>query len=186
MTRLSNIQSELEANLNSPRPLLVRVRNLIFGTQQPDNYTKFTFFLAIAIWFIFFVWSVVSAIVIRLGDTILDNKEIDVVELIENRGKQLGFESGEFIGRLEAFHALSVVFWGITFVGLVLLWRKNVRFTYFFFTGCGLYFVFLLTMLGFQHYIHDTTSFDKIAFAVLVIQTAIYAFFRKREEKILE
>ena len=70
----------------------------------------------------------------------------------------------------------------IVFIGLVLLWRKNERFVYFFFTGCALYLLFMLVMLGFGYYSGDTTFFDKIAFAILVLHTAVYAYFLKREK----
>jgi len=171
-----------EAHLNSPLTILMRIRNFIFGTTAPDMYTKFSFFLALTGWAIFMIWAVMGTIAIRMREMIFDNKEIDVTALIEDRGIALGFEPNAFIGRLEAFHALSIVFWAIAFIGLVLLWRKNERFIYFYFTGCGLYLLFMWVMLGFGYYSKDTTFFDKIAFAVMVVHTGVYAYFLKREK----
>lgn len=178
----TSIRKEFETHLNSPLPLLMRVRNFIFGKEVPDNYTKFSFFLALIIWIIFMIWSVLGSIAIRMREIIVDEKEIDVTIMIERRGRELGFASSEFIGRLEAFHALSIGFWIVVFVGLVLMWRKNTRFIYVFFTGCLLYIIFMWVMLGFNYYAKDTTFFDKIAFAVLVLHTAVYAYFLKREK----
>ena len=177
-----SLREECEARLNSPLPLLMRSRNFIFGQESPDNYTKFSFFLALVIWLIFLTWSVLGTIAIRMREMIVDQKEINVTEMIEARGIKLGFEPNAFIGRLEAFHAISIGFWMIVFIGLVLLWRKNERFVYFFFTGCALYLLFMLVMLGFGYYSGDTTFFDKIAFAIMVLHTAVYAYFLKREK----
>src|SRR3989338_1967035 len=144
-----NLREEFEAHLNSPLPLLIRIRNFIFGKETPDNYTKFSFFLALVIWSIFLIWSVLGSIAIRMREMIVDQKEIDVTEMIEARGIELGFEPNAFIDRLEAFHALSICFWLVVFIGLVLLWRKNERFVYFFFTGCGFFLFFFLVVLVF-------------------------------------
>ena len=178
----TSIREEFEAHLNSPLTLLTRIRNLIFGTQSPDLYTRFSFFLALIGWFIFFVWAVMGTIAIRMRDLIFDTKEINVTSLIEERGIALGFEPQSFIGRLEAFHALSVIFWLVAFIGLVLLWRKNERFVYFYFGGAGAYLIFMWVMLGFGYYAKDTTFFDKIAYFVMVGHTAMYAYFLKREK----
>lgn len=177
-----NFREEFEAHLNSPLPILIRIRNFIFGKETPDTYTKFSFFLALSIWLIFLTWSVLGSIAIRMREMIVDQKEINVTEMIEARGIELGFEPNAFIGRLEAFHALSIGFWIVVFIGLVLLWRKNERFVYFFFTGCGLYLLFMWVMLGFGYYRGDTTFFDKIVFWIMVLHTAVYAYFLKREK----
>lgn len=178
----TNLREEFEAHLNSPLPLLNRSRNFIFGKIAPDGYTKFSFFLALAGWLIFLLWSVLGNIAIRMRGLIVNEKEVDVTAMIEKRGTELGFEPQAFIGRLEAFYALSLVFWIITFIGLILLWRKNLRFTWFFFGGCGLYLLFMWVMLGFGYWRQDTTFFDKIAFSVMVLHTAVYAYFLKREK----
>lgn len=178
----SSFREEFEAHLNSPLPILIRLRNSVFGKEKPDTYTQFSFWLGLVIWFIFMVWAVLGSVAIRMREIITDEKEIDVTAMIEQRGTDLGFEPEEFIGRLEAFYALSIGFWIVVFVGLVMLWRKNLRFVYVFFTGCGLYLLFMWVMLGFSYYAQDTTFFDKIAFAVLVGHTAVYAYFLKREK----
>jgi hypothetical protein len=178
----STLREEFEAHLSSPLPILIRLRNFIFGKESPDNYTKFSFWLGLIIWLIFMIWAVLGSVAIRMREIIVDQKEIDVTAMIERRGAELGFEPNAFIGRLEAFYALSIGFWIVVFIGLVLLWRKNERFIYVFFTGCGLYLLFMWVMLGFSYYSQDTTFFDKIAFAILVGHTAVYAYFLKREK----
>jgi hypothetical protein len=176
-------RDELEAHLNSPLPLLMRMRNFIFGKTHPDYYTQFSFFFALIFWFIFFLWSIIGTIVIRSRDWIEQEKDIQVTQLIENRRLELGFEPHSFIGRLEAFHAISLILWVIAFVGLILMWRKSLKFTYFFFGSCILYIVFMWTMLGFGYWAKDTTSFDKITLLLMIGQSAVYAYILKREQE---
>lgn len=178
----SEFRHELEAHLSSPLPLLMRLRHMVFGSNSPDNYTKFSFFLGLIIWFVFIVWSVLSMVAIRMRDAIFQGKEIDVEQLIENRGLQLGFEPGTFTDRLTNYYTFSVICWILVFIGLVLLWRKHIAFIWFFFGGCGLYLLSMWIMLGFGYYNQDTTFFDKIAFALLIGHTVVYAYFLKREQ----
>lgn len=179
----NSFRAEFEAHLNSPVPLLNRLRNFIFGKVAPDNYTKFSFYLALVIWAIFLLWSVLGYVAIHMRQIIADQKEIDVILMIERRGHELGFPADDFIGKLEAFHGMSIGFWAVAFIGLVLMWRKNLRFIYVFFPACLAYLIFMWSMLGFGYYTKDTTFFDKIAYAILVLHTAVYAYFLYREEK---
>ncbi len=178
-----NERNQLEEQLSKPSSWLVRVRNVIFGELRPDTYTKLTFFLAIVIWCIFFLWSILGNIAIRASEWIEKEKKIPVTELIEKRGLELGFEPHEFIGRLEAFHAVSIGLWIVVFVGLVLLWRKNFKFVFFFFGGTTVYLLFMWSTVGINYWWNDTTTFDKITFFIFNLQTAIYAYFLKHELK---
>lgn len=175
------IRDQLEAHLNSPLPILIRLRNLIFGTESPDTYTKISFTFAIISWFIFFLWSILGMVVINSRHWIKETKKIDVTQLIENRGKELGFEPYVFAERLSTFHTASIVCWVVVFIGLVLLWRKQVIFIYAYLGGCIVYLLMMWFMLGFGYWAKDTTTFDKILFFVMVDHTSLYYYFLKME-----
>lgn len=179
----TNFREEFEAHLNSPLPLIIRARNFIFGKERPDYYTQFSFYFALVFWFIFFLWSIMGNMVISLRNWIQDEKKINVTELIDKRGIELGFEPMSFMGRLELFHSVSIFFWIATFLGLILLWRKNLKFVYFFFSGAILYLLFMWVMLGFGYWSKDTTLFDKVTFFLMIGHTAVYAFFLKKEKE---
>lgn len=180
--RQTKLRQEFEHHLNSPLPLLIRLRNVVFGKVKPDTYTQFSFFFAFVLWFILFLWSVMGSVVIRAHLWIEEEKNIQVSKLIDQRGIDLGFEPQSFIGRLEAFYALGIILWLIAFVGLILMWRKNMRFVWFFFGGAGLYLLFMLVMLGFDYWANDTTLFDKVSYFLLVGHTVFYAYFLKKEQ----
>lgn len=178
-----NERNQLEEQLAKPSSWMIRARNIVFGETRPDTYTKLTFFLALAIWSIFFLWSIMGNVAIRASAWIEQEKKIPVTQLIEERGLALGFKPNQFLGRLEAFHAVSIGLWLVVFIGLVLLWRKNVKFIYFFFGGTAVYLLFMWSTVGMSYWWNDTTTFDKITFFVFNLQTAIYSYFLKREIK---
>jgi hypothetical protein len=177
----SNDKSDFESQISGSRALTTRIRHAIFGTETPDYYTQFSFFFALVFWFIFFLWSVLGSVVIRSRDWIMQEKQINVSQLIEDRGMELGFEPQSFIGRLEAFYAVAIFLWIIVLIGLILLWRKNWKFVYFFFIGCGLYLMLMWVMLGVGYWSKDTTLFDKTTFFFMLAHTAFYAYYLKRE-----
>lgn len=176
------IREQLEEHLNSPLPILLRLRNLVFGEQAPDTYTKISFFFALIIWCIFFLWSILGLVVIQSRHWIKEEKKIDVTQLIEQRGQELGFDRFVFADRLETFHTASIVCWIIVFAGLVLLYRKRMEFIYLFGAGTGIYLLLMWFMLGFGYWLKDTTTFDKIVFILMVAHTFLYYYFLKMEK----
>jgi hypothetical protein len=180
--RTNGLREEFEAHLGSPLTLLGKVRRTIFGSEDPDTYTKFSFFFALAGWGIFFLWSVLGTVAIRSREFIIDNKEIDLRALLEARAAKLGYETASFISRLETFYTLSVALWFLVFVGLVLMWRRKMIFAWFFFGGVLLYLILMWAMLGFSYFRNDTTLFDKVALFVLIAHTAVYAYILSQEQ----
>ena len=95
----TTFSSKLENHLNGPLPLLRRLRNFVFGTQQPDGVTKIIFYFHLILWVIFFFWSMLQLIVLKNRDWIAEIKRIPVTELLNQRAQTLGFESIVFIDR---------------------------------------------------------------------------------------
>lgn len=179
---MDTLQSEqTKTKFNSPMPMLVQLRDVIFGKDKPDAYTQVTFYLNICLWFILFIWSIISYFVISLRDLIYTEKSIPVETIILERGEQIGFESTDFLDRLLTFHSISIVCWILVFIGLVLMWRKNARFVYFFFGGTMSYIGMVLFYLNSTYFVEDITLFDKIAFLAMNASALLYYFLLKRE-----
>lgn len=180
---MDTLQTEQpKTKFNSPLPTLIKLRNIIFGKDKPDGYTQATFYLNTLIWFILFIWSVLSYFVITKRALIFTEKGIPVESIIIERGEQIGFASTEFLDRLLTFHAVSIVCWIFVFIGLVLLWRKNLKFIYFFFGGTLFYLGMILFYLNGIYYREDVTTFDKIAFLALNASSLLYYFLLKKEK----
>jgi hypothetical protein len=146
---------------------LEKIGNIIFGASTPDIMTKVSFYSSLVIWLIFFIWSLLSFGAIYFRETIQNEKQIPVSDMINERGLELGFDSGDFIDRLLVFHSIGTIAWIIVFIGIVLIWRRVSNYVYFFFGGTSLYFLTMLFYLNIDYYLEDTTFFDKIAFIAL-------------------
>jgi len=170
-----------ETKFKSPIPILRQLQGFIFGEEKPDNFTQFTFFLNLFFWFIFLLWSVVSAATLSFRHVIADYKKIPIEEIILKRGEVLGFESSDFLNRLITTYSVSVILWSAVFIGLVLLWRKNKFFIYFLGGGVILYVSMLIFYMSYTFFKEDTTLFDKIGLLAMLASSFMYYFLLKKE-----
>ena len=167
----------------SPIPIIIKLRNFIFGKNKPDFYTQIIFYLSTIIWITFMSWSIISYLAITSRNLILQHKGIPIEKIILTRGETLGYSNNEFITRLLNFHSIAIICWAIVFVGLVMLYRKKENFIYPLFLGT-LFFIGMSTIyLGFNYFLEDTTSYDKIALLVLILCGIIQYYQLKSEKK---
>lgn len=178
-----SFREEFEAHLESPIPILTRLRNVIFGKESPDTYTQIGFYLGLIIWIIFLIWIILGYVVLTSTEWIEQEKGLDVHSLIEQRGQALGFTGADFQKNLITFYNIALVSWIGLFIGLVLQWRKNTWFIYFIWASGGLYLLSMWLLLGFSYWYHDTTAFDKIAFFILIGHSSLYYYFLNREAR---
>ena len=166
----------------SPLPFLIQLRNLIFGKQKPDIFTRVTFYINLLIWLTFILWSIISYISISARTFILQEKGISVEAIVEKRGAELGFEGGEFLDRLLTFHSISFICWMIVFVGLVLLYRKKIQFIYFVLGATLFYIGMHIFYLSYTYFVEDTTLYDKISLLILITGSLIHLYLMKNEQ----
>lgn len=174
-------QQHSESLIGNQMPFLLRLRDWVFGNEKPDMYTQASFYMNLFIWFIFFLWSIASYVAITFRQMIFEQKNIPVELIIKARGIKLGFEPTDFLDRLLTFHAISIICWIAVFIGLVLMWRKDIRFIYFHFGGTLFYFGMLLFYLSFSYYKEDTTFFDKVTFLAMNVNAVMYYLLLRRE-----
>ncbi len=175
--------NEKKTKFQSPKPFLVRLRNLVFGKRKPDIFTRLTFYINLIIWLSFMLWNVIGYIAISSRKMITEVKGIEVEKIIAARGVELGFEPMDFITRLGVVHGVGVLCWGAIFFGLILLYRKRKQFVYFIIGGVIFYLGLNIFYLSFQFFREDTTNFDKIALLVMVLSTTIHSFLMKNERR---
>jgi hypothetical protein len=182
MTATNEVEVKKSTKFQSPLPFLIQLRNLIFGKQKPDIFTRLTFYINLWIWLTFTVWSIISYISISARDFILQQKGISVANIIEERGVELGFEGDEFLNRLLTFHSISFICWMLVFVGLVLLYRKKVQFIYFVLGATIFYIGMHIFYLSFAYFVEDTTLYDKISLLIIVTGSLIHLYLLKNEK----
>ena len=170
------IKREKMRKLESPIPFVIVLRNLVFGKKRPDIYTSLTFITNLVIWLLFLIWSGFSYFAVNSRDWILQQKGIHVTSIINKRGKELGFDNGVFLERMETASLIAIFCWIVFFVGLVLLYRKKGSFVYFALIPLLAYIALNSIYLGFTYFIEDVTLFDKILLLISLVSLLISAF----------
>ena len=187
MSEFDQIESEeqgvktTKTPFQSPVPFIIKFRNFIFGKKKPDIYTRITFFTNLVIWATFFIWHCISYFTITSRTLILRQKGIPVESIIEKRGAQLEFAHGDFLNRLLTFHAISIICWGLIFLGLILLYRKKKQFSYFILGSIIFYLGMNVFYLSFTYFMEDTTAYDKIVLLILIASITFHTFLMKNE-----
>jgi hypothetical protein len=179
-----NQNFEQHTKFNSALPLILKLRDLIFGETKPDIYTRITVYFNAIIWFIFLAWHLIGYASISMREVIFTEKKIDVEALIFERGKLLRFEPYEFLNLLLKYHLISSICWGTIFIGLILIWRKSRIFNYFIFIPLLVYAGMILFFLRWRYLMEDTTTFDKITLLVFVLNILIYWFIQRAKRQI--
>lgn len=161
---------------NTAMPIVLLVRDFIFGKKSPDLFTKFVVFTNMLIWLCFTAWHLISYFAISLRDLIYEEKKINVQALIFERGIELGFSPYQFLNHIIKYHFISIFAWGFIFIGLALLWRKKRLFSFFIYIGIVSYAAILYIFMGSQYIATDVTLLDKIWVAYLFGSCTLAAF----------
>jgi hypothetical protein len=171
-----------ETPFQSPVPFIRQVSKLVFGTREPDNFTKLTFYILLFYWICFFVWSIASYMTISFRELIMTEKKIPVEDIINARGLALGFEDGIFLDHLLTVHALGIICWLIVLVGLILLWRKSVRYPLFILVPVLFYAGLMLFYMSPSYFREDITFFDKSGLVIVLAASVMHFLMLKREQ----
>ena len=169
-----NIDASVK-KFQSPVPLLINLKNLIFGKEKPDVYTQLTFYINIIIWLTFLLWSILSYFTISSHKVMNQFKGINIERIIQKRGEELGFEGTDtFLDRLLTFNGVAIICWGIVFFGLILLFRKKSKAIYFILGGTFFYIGMSIFYLSWSYFIEDMTSYDKVALLIIIVSTIFH------------
>lgn len=163
---------------NTAIPLVLIIRDFIFGKKSPDRFTKFIVFTNLLIWLCFSCWHMISYFAISMRDLILEEKKINVEALIFQRGIELGFSPYQFLNHSIKYHFISVFAWGFVFLGLVLLWRKQRIFSFFIYIGLVSYVAILFLFMGRKYIATDVTFLDKIWFGYVFLTCTLAVWIR--------
>lgn len=167
-------ETTYQTKFNSALPLIIILRNAIFGKTKPDGYTRLTFYVNTLLWFMFLVWHLLSYFAFSLRDLIFEEKNIDVTTLIYCRGEELGFEASDFLIRILQLHIYSALAWGIFFIALALLWRKNKWSVFVFLLALVLYYYLLIGYMSLSFFNQDITYFDKALLTFIGCNLLVY------------
>lgn len=162
-------------------PIILKLRNFIFGKKKPDSFTRIVFYINIVGWFIFMLWSTISYFAIALKDLIKENKGISIAAIIRRRGEELGFDGETFLVNFKQFQFIDIFIWSAIFVSLIFLYRKKRIFAVIYFGAIGLHFLLMIFMLSVTYFMEDVSFFDKIANAIMILVSFIYMILLNKE-----
>ena len=166
----------------SPLPILIRLRNLVFGKKKPDIHTRITFYINGAITLSFLLWNLIGYFAITLRDMFTEMKNVPIENIIHERGLELGFHPVDFIARLGTLYGISVICWLIVIAGLILLYRKRSQFIYFILGGMIFSLGMQIFYMNFQYFSEDTSTFDKILVLIVAVSCIIHAILMRNEK----
>ncbi len=167
----------------SPVPFVLKIRDLIFGKEKPDLFTRLNFLLNLVLWASFMIWSIISFYVVSARDFIYRQKGIPVESIIKSRGQELGLDGDDFLQKLITVNGISVICWAAVFIALVLMYRRSKRFFFPFIIPILFYLGMLFIYISPSYFFEDTTTFDKIALLIMLTSASIYYFLIKDKEK---
>jgi hypothetical protein len=149
----------------------------------PDHFTQVSFYMNLAVCAYFLFWNILTLIALNNLSIILKYKQLPIWEMIERRGKILGFETGEFQAALNQNSAITLILFIPVIIGLFLLWRKNTLFYPFLMFGTLLQILSMIILLGPTYFWNDSTFMDKLCWLILLVNSTIYWALLKKEVK---
>lgn len=170
----TNDKTNIENNESKMfQPYLLHAKKIVLGTPTPSLYTKIVFYIGIIISFIFELWNLVSYFILTSPSYLKQNKGIDVIAIIEFRGRNLGFEEDKLYDALKLFHFSAIIVWLCIIIGLVLLWRQIKWASYVIVGGILIFYSCMFFFLGITYFKEDTTLFDKLSVSLLLLMVII-------------
>jgi len=161
-------------------------KKFLFGQERPSLWVRLYVYFGMYVSSIFGLWSLISYAILKNPNYLKYHKQVDVLAIVELRGRELQMEGEIFIKNLELFHVLSMGSWLTIFVATLFVWRKKKYATHTLILAWLVYLVAMLSLLGPQYFVEDTTTFDKFFLITLLVFTIVQYIVheRKKLEKI--
>ena len=170
--------------MQSPVPGLIYISNLILGKNKPSGIYRFVFYGNLLISLSFLLWHLIAFVSIFFRNEIFEHKQnLNVNEILINEAYKLGFQSVDFILKLEFFHGLAVICWGFILFSGILLWRQLSGYLSIYFISLMAYFLLILSLMGIRYLLFEFSNYDQFSILLLtliMLLPFIYPFFKKK------
>ncbi len=166
----------LEMEEAMARNVFSRLQHTIWGKQKPHWFVRLNYHLCSFLATCALIWHLISYFILKFPEILKQHKHVDVAAIVQLRGLELGFSETEFYDKLIDFSLYSSLLWIVFLAGLILLWRGIKAYVYVT-LGLGvIYLAMMLSLLGGTYFIEDTTTFDKVSLAFILVITLIQHF----------
>jgi hypothetical protein len=151
--------------------------------ERPDHFTQISFYINLAVSIYFLFWNLLTLLTINNTNLIEKYKHLSVSEMIEKRGKNLGFDWQEFQTSLNQYYVISLILFIPIALGLYLLWKKRSVFYMLIVISFLLQILLMVILLGPSYFWNDNTFTDKILLLVILVNSSIYRGLLKKEDQ---
>lgn len=168
----------------SPVPFLIQLKRMIFGTKKPESQIRISFYFIAIVSLLFLIWNTFGAIAIESSDFIKQQKGISIEKIVVLKSEGLGFKSAtSFMEHLYTYYSISAILWFVIFIGSILLYRKKSIFNTVILIGIVLYLGLTIFYIGFDFFMEDITTLDKILILSLIITSLVQHNLINNEKK---
>jgi hypothetical protein len=155
---------------------------ILLGENEPDAYTKITFYILVTLASLFLFWNTVGYVALTFQQLIHVHRHVAIDTILAERGAELGFSAEEFTSRLTTLFVISILCWLVILSSLVLLWRKNTIYFPLLIAGVFIYLGMLFFYLGYDYFRTDTSIFDKLSILFVLVISTLHYFILKKEQ----
>ena len=170
--------------MQSPVPGLIYLSNLILGKKKPAGIYRYVFYGNLLISISFLFWHLTAFVSIFFRNEIFAHKEgLHVNEILMSEAHNLGFQSVDFIWKLEFFHALSFLSWLFILFSGIILWRRLSGYLTIYFISLLAYFLLIISIMGVKYFVTELTNYDQFSILLLTLIMFLplfYPYFNKQ------
>ncbi len=173
--------------LQSPLPLINRIRLWIYGKESPKLYLKISYSVNSVLALLFFIWHLLGFSAVFFRKFVFTKKQIAVDEIIKLNAHKLGCTFEELISYLQIHHLISAAVWVMILWVLVLFWRGSKKIYLYILFLLLAYFIQGIYFFGWRFITDELTFFDwmmLVLFCVLfLVSGIIQVFFIKTKSR---
>jgi len=150
--------------------------------EAPDHLTKISFYINAwaSVYFLFF--NLITLLAVNNNAINAKYKQLHVLQLIEKRGAELGFESGVFQTAMNQYYVISLILFLPIALSLLFLWKKRMVFYPIIMFSVTLQILFMIILLGPTYFWVDMTFTDKLMWLILLANSSLYRVLLKKEK----
>lgn len=163
-----------------------KAKGILFGKDRPAIFTTIVFFIGIFVSVINLVWQLITWGILQFPNYLKQNKGVDVVEIVQNRGEELGVATNLFYDHLQLVQLIGAGLWLVVFISLFFLWRKKKWASSICIVAICLFIILPIIYLGWSYLREDITLFDKISVSTFLAMLVLHKIIIERNIRLDE
>lgn len=164
----------ITSNHKGNHPVSTRKENKAQSLNRPDHYTLISFYINLSISIYFVFWDIMMLLALNNVHVIEKYKQLPVLEIIDKRGIELGFEQGAFQEALNQYHVIALCLFIPIALGIFFIWKKRTAFYPLIMIPALLQILIMVILMGPSYIWNDLTAVDKVLYLLFLVNSSIY------------